>query len=206
MSKRPLKSPELADDGSAVARREYFNQAQSLVIRSGDQPVAQLAHNIEVAHGTGLSHQTVYRALTGPKLPSRRVVALLDEELAAGGLLLELWSEAVMEERREGPAKKKRVNLTSREVQMLTAWLTAGSKSEAAATLFVSPTTVATHVARIRVKYEKAGRPASSKTALLRRLVEDGYVQLDDLELVPRPDDRRIERLQLASSTKVASD
>ncbi|MFT4128152.1 MAG: helix-turn-helix transcriptional regulator [Gordonia sp. (in: high G+C Gram-positive bacteria)] len=70
--------------------------------------------------------------------------------------------------------------LSSREIEVLVAWLRAESKKEAAEALFISTSTVSTHVARIRAKYESAGRRAGSKSALFARAVQDGIVALDD--------------------------
>lgn len=71
--------------------------------------------------------------------------------------------------------------LSDREVEVLRAWLCTDSKAAAARRLFIAECTVAEHVARVRAKYAAAGRPATTKTALAARLLQDGYVLLDDL-------------------------
>ncbi len=71
--------------------------------------------------------------------------------------------------------------LSEREVEVLTQWLVCDSKRETGAALYISGTTVHTHLARIRFKYEEAGRPAGTKIALLIRAIEDGYVTLDEI-------------------------
>ncbi|MGW0037667.1 response regulator transcription factor [Gordonia sp. NPDC003376] len=78
-----------------------------------------------------------------------------------------------------GPAPR-RPRLSEREVQVMLTWLRAESKQEAAGALFISVSTVSTHISRIRVKYESAGRPASSKSSLFVRAIQDGYATLDD--------------------------
>ncbi|MGC4935886.1 response regulator transcription factor [Gordonia sp. DT30] len=70
--------------------------------------------------------------------------------------------------------------LSRREIEVLVAWLRAESKQEAAMSLFISVSTVSTHVARIRTKYESVGRAATTKSALFARAIQDGYVTLDD--------------------------
>ncbi|WP_244881155.1 LuxR C-terminal-related transcriptional regulator [Tsukamurella pseudospumae] len=70
--------------------------------------------------------------------------------------------------------------LSAREVEVLLAWFGSDSKDGAASELFISAATVATHIARVRVKYAGAGRPARSKTALFARLLEDGHTSLRD--------------------------
>lgn len=71
--------------------------------------------------------------------------------------------------------------LSTREVEILRAWLLCDSKSEAAALLFVTAATVSTHIVRIREKYARVGRPAVTKTALLARALQDGVVSIDEL-------------------------
>lgn len=71
--------------------------------------------------------------------------------------------------------------LSDREMEVLTSWLRFDSKSEVAAELYISESTVHTHLARIRDKYSAAGRPANSKIALLVRAIEDGLCTMDDL-------------------------
>lgn len=68
--------------------------------------------------------------------------------------------------------------LSAREVEVMLGWLAADSKEEAAARLFISASTVSTHVARIRAKYAAAGRPAPTKAHLLARALQDGYTTL----------------------------
>ncbi|MFW0794459.1 LuxR C-terminal-related transcriptional regulator [Gordonia sp. CPCC 205515] len=71
--------------------------------------------------------------------------------------------------------------LSDREVEVLTRWLVSESKREVAQALFITDATVHTHLARIRGKYQAAGRPANTKVALLIRAIEDGYVTLSDV-------------------------
>lgn len=72
-----------------------------------------------------------------------------------------------------------RPSLSPREVEVLRAWLTSESKEAAARSLFVAPTTVTTHISRIRAKYASAGRPATCKARLLAATLRDGYIGLD---------------------------
>lgn len=73
----------------------------------------------------------------------------------------------------------QRPNLSDREVEVLLAWLAAESKEEAASRLFISASTVSTHLARIRAKYSGVGRTAPTKTHLFARALQDGYTSLD---------------------------
>lgn len=69
--------------------------------------------------------------------------------------------------------------LSTREVDVLLAWLASESKEDAAARLFISASTVSTHISRIRAKYGAVGRPAPTKAHLLARSLQDGYTTLD---------------------------
>ncbi|MBJ7290795.1 MAG: LuxR family transcriptional regulator [Williamsia sp.] len=73
-----------------------------------------------------------------------------------------------------------RPTLSAREVEVLLAWLAAESKAQAAETLFITASTVNTHLTRIRAKYAAAGRPARSKANLFARAIQDGYTRLED--------------------------
>lgn len=77
------------------------------------------------------------------------------------------------------PATLQRPSLSDREVEVLLAWLAAESKEDAAAKLFISASTVSTHLARIRAKYTAVGRGAPTKTHLFARALQDGYTSLD---------------------------
>ena len=72
-----------------------------------------------------------------------------------------------------------RPSLSSREVEVLLAWMATESKEDAANTLFISQSTVSTHISRIRAKYAAVGRPAPTKTHLLVRALQDGYTTLE---------------------------
>lgn len=71
--------------------------------------------------------------------------------------------------------------LSPREQEVLLHWFRTESKQLVAAALFITPATVSTHLARVRTKYAAAGRPASTKAALVARALQDGLVTLDDL-------------------------
>ncbi|MEE3851058.1 LuxR C-terminal-related transcriptional regulator [Gordonia sp. LSe1-13] len=98
-----------------------------------------------------------------PAAPTGRPVARLSDYRNAEGAMPEL----------------RRPELSSREVEVLLAWLAAESKEEAAAALFISASTVSTHLARIRAKYSGVGREAPTKAHLLARALQDGYTSLD---------------------------
>lgn len=73
-----------------------------------------------------------------------------------------------------------RPDLSAREVEVLLAWLATESKEGAAERLFISASTVSTHISRIRAKYAAVGRSAPTKTHLLARALQDGITTIDD--------------------------
>jgi DNA-binding NarL/FixJ family response regulator len=74
-----------------------------------------------------------------------------------------------------------RPELSARERQTLILWLQTENKDLVAASLFIEPTTVKTHLQRVRAKYSAAGRPASTKGELVARAIQDGIVSAGDL-------------------------
>lgn len=94
MAKRKLKSPDVPPG----ARRNFFMEMQRLVLENGDKSTAALASSVHV------SYQTVYKALTGPKMPSRPLTEALGEALggpSGAKVALEHWTYGVAEERSE---------------------------------------------------------------------------------------------------------
>lgn len=75
----------------------------------------------------------------------------------------------------------RRACLSEREKQVLVAWFQTDSKDEVGEVLHIAPATVRTHLQRIRAKYAHVARPASTKSALLARAIEDGIIGLSDL-------------------------
>ncbi len=74
-----------------------------------------------------------------------------------------------------------RTGLSLREKEVLIAWFRTESKELVGERLYIAPTTVRTHLQRVRAKYAAVGRPASTKSALLARAIEDGILSLDEL-------------------------
>ena len=71
--------------------------------------------------------------------------------------------------------------LAPREREVLIAWLLTDNKELVGRQLHISPTTVRTHLQRIRAKYAAVGRPAPTKAALVARAIQDGLISVDDL-------------------------
>ncbi len=78
---------------------------------------------------------------------------------------------------------RPRPHLAPREKEVLIAWLEHGTKASAARSMFLTPSTVKTHIERVRDKYAAIGRPAPTMGALLVRLVQDGLLDIGDLNI-----------------------
>jgi DNA-binding NarL/FixJ family response regulator len=74
-----------------------------------------------------------------------------------------------------------RANLAPREKEVLVAWFRTESKDLVARQLQIAPTTVRTHLQRVRAKYAAVGRPATTKAALVARAIQDGIVSVEDI-------------------------
>lgn len=74
-----------------------------------------------------------------------------------------------------------RPDLTAREREVLLAWFQTENKELVSKRLYLSASTVNTHLQRIRAKYAAAGRPANTKATLLARAAQDGIISIDDV-------------------------
>lgn len=77
--------------------------------------------------------------------------------------------------------RPSRPRLTPQETAVLKAWFACPSKKLAGQRLSLSPKTVDSYIARVRVRYAAVGRNAPTKSALVARALEDGVVTLTDL-------------------------
>ncbi|MCZ4566990.1 response regulator transcription factor [Rhodococcus erythropolis] len=77
--------------------------------------------------------------------------------------------------------RASRPKLTEREREVLIQWFRTESKTFAAKALYITASTLATHLGRVRTKYAAAGRPAPTKAALVARALQDGIISIDDL-------------------------
>jgi DNA-binding NarL/FixJ family response regulator len=74
-----------------------------------------------------------------------------------------------------------RPELTAQERRVLIAWLLNENKESVGKTLHIAPSTVRTHLQRIRRRYREINRPAPSKAALFARAVQDGLLGIHDV-------------------------
>lgn len=73
----------------------------------------------------------------------------------------------------------KVANLSDREAEVLALYASGMSLKQVAYTLDIKPSSAKQHIDRVRVKYAKLGREATTKIDLHRRAVEDGLLEGD---------------------------
>lgn len=74
-----------------------------------------------------------------------------------------------------------RPGLSQREREVVVAWFKNGSVEGVAEALLIEPSTVRTHLQRVRAKYASVGRAAPTKAALIARALQDGLLRVGDL-------------------------
>jgi DNA-binding CsgD family transcriptional regulator len=76
-----------------------------------------------------------------------------------------------------GATRHARPKLSQSEGEALALYASGLSTNEVATRMNVQYETAKTYLRRVRDKYARAGRPASTKSELIRRAAEDGYLQ-----------------------------
>lgn len=74
-----------------------------------------------------------------------------------------------------------RPELTAQERRVLIEWLLTDNKDSVSKKLHIAPSTVRTHLQRIRRRYSEIHRSAPSKAALFARAVQDGLIGIHDV-------------------------
>jgi DNA-binding NarL/FixJ family response regulator len=77
----------------------------------------------------------------------------------------------------EGAQSPARPKLSVSEREALVLYASGNSTTEVARQMHVQYETAKTYLRRVREKYARAGRPASTKTDLIRRAAEDGHLR-----------------------------
>jgi DNA-binding CsgD family transcriptional regulator len=79
--------------------------------------------------------------------------------------------------------RPRRPALSAQERQTLMLWFQGMSKASVARRMSITENTVRQYISRARTKYATAGRPASSKDALLARAIEDEIIHPGEVAL-----------------------
>jgi DNA-binding NarL/FixJ family response regulator len=81
----------------------------------------------------------------------------------------------------DGDADFKTAALSPREREVLSLYASGFALKQVANELNIKVSTAKEHIDRVRVKYSNIGRPASTKTDLLVRAIEDGILEESSL-------------------------
>lgn len=154
----------LADESSPVRNVRALVDAGStvLVYTSGESPYL-----------IRLAAQTPISGLVRKSAPLGDLVTAL-ELCADGGLAFSSdWAAAIL-----GDHGLDEVGLSPREREVLVLLATGLPSKAAAAQLGIAIPTLEVHLARLREKYARIGRPAHQRSDLVLRALEDGYLPL----------------------------
>jgi DNA-binding CsgD family transcriptional regulator len=88
-------------------------------------------------------------------------------------------SELILDIRGQHADARRHPDLSDKERSLLVAYATGLTLASAAGQVGIRPGTAKAYLRRIKIKYQRAGRPAQTKVELAERVREDG--------LVPRP-------------------
>lgn len=156
----------LADGSSPTANVERLRAAglEALVFTGAENP-----YLVRLAAKAGVL------GVIRKSAPTKQVVDAI--AAAADGALVATteWAAAI-----DGDPDLGDVGLSPRQQDVLTLYAS-GEKAERVARMTgLTPHTVNDYLARIRIKYADAGRPARTKTDLYKRAVEDGWLPVPE--------------------------
>ncbi len=149
---------------------------------AGLQELCKLNHRV-VAYSRIASSEIILKCLDAGAInyivksesPQRLIEAIMAAQhgMEAHGPLA---AAAVQAARQSG-----RPDLTAQERRVLVEWLLTNNKESVSQKLHIAPSTVRTHLQRIRKRYSEIQRSAPSKAALFARAVQDGLIGIHDV-------------------------
>jgi DNA-binding NarL/FixJ family response regulator len=149
---------------------------------AGVQQLCELKHRV-VAYSRIASAEIILKCLdagaTNYIVKTESPQHLIDAITAAQGGAEDLGplaTAAVQAAQQHG-----RPELTDQERRVLIAWLLTDNKDGVSRQLHIAPSTVRTHLQRIRRRYREIDRPAPSKAALFARALQDGLLGIHDV-------------------------
>ena len=171
-------SPESGVDTVVVdleldSRQPAFDDLQR-IIDAGHRVVvySHLEHNEIILRSLDLGAATYLAKAEGKRHLLQAILAVAVDEPYVGPRM----AAALCSDTTEG-----RPSLSAREIEVLQAWFQTESKEVVARRLRLEPTTIKTHLQRIRAKYAGVGRPAPTKAKLVARAVQDGLIGIDEI-------------------------
>lgn len=156
----------LADGSSPTANVERLRAAdlETLVFTGAENP-----YLVRLAAKAGVL------GVIRKSEPTEVVVAAIVAAAEGRQVVTTEWAAAI-----DGDPGLSDVELSPRQRDVLALYASGERADRVARMTGLSPNTVSDYLARIRVKYAQAGRPAGSKVELYQRAVEDGLLPMPE--------------------------
>lgn len=156
----------LADGSSPTANVERLRAAglEALVFTGAENP-----YLVRLAAKAGVL------GVIRKSAPTEQVVDAIAAAAAGHPVATTEWAAAI-----DGDPDLPEVGLSPRQRDVLTLYASGEKADRVARMTGLAPHTVNDYLARIRVKYADAGRPARTKTDLYKRAVEDGWLPVPE--------------------------
>lgn len=186
--------PDLEIVASAPTVTELLDQQISLDfvlldlrLADGSSPTANIdrlrAASLEALVFTGAENPYLVRlaakagvlGVIRKSAPTEQVVDAIAAAAAGHPVATTEWAAAI-----DGDPDLPAVGLSSRQRDVLTLYASGEKADRVARMTGLTPNTVNDYLARIRIKYADAGRPARTKTDLYKRAVEDGWLPVPE--------------------------
>jgi ATP/maltotriose-dependent transcriptional regulator MalT/serine/threonine protein kinase len=161
----------IVDEGPRMVRLAQ-DAAVDIEHRADDTAMRTRVHDFALSLAATSTGQHLFDAMTAARSRTPAIAPRMTEAVLNNATVHRPLFDADVVQRPE---------LSQRERDVLIAWCQTDSKQEAAKRLFIEPSTVATHLQRVRAKYAAVGRPATTKAALVARAIQDGILSLEHL-------------------------
>lgn len=156
----------LADGSSPTANVDRLRNAglEALVFTGAENP-----YLVRLAAKAGVL------GVIRKSAPTEQVVEAIAAAAAGHPVATTEWAAAI-----DGDPDLPAVGLSPRQQDVLTLYASGEKADRVARMTGLTPNTVNDYLARIRIKYADAGRPARTKTDLYKRAVEDGWLPVPE--------------------------
>ena len=156
----------LADGSSPTANVDILRAAglEALVLTGAENP-----YLVRLAAKAGVL------GIVRKSAPTEEIIGAIAAAAAGHPVATTEWAAAI-----DGDPDLSDVGLSPRQQDVLTLYASGEKADRVARMTGLTPNTVNDYLARIRIKYADAGRPARTKTDLYKRAVEDGWLPVPE--------------------------
>ncbi len=186
--------PDLVMAASAATVTDLLNQQipldfvlLDLRLADGSSPTANVdrlrAAGLEALVFTGAENPYLVRlaakagvlGIVRKSAPTEEIIEAIAAAAAGHSVATTEWAAAI-----DGDPDLSDVGLSPRQQDVLTLYASGEKADRVARMTGLTPNTVNDYLARIRIKYADAGRPARTKTDLYKRALEDGWLPVPE--------------------------